>query len=214
MPDDRAPTVDDLHTQRREQMKAAILAHARAVMREDGVGGMSLAEIARRLGVKTPSLYEYFANKAAIYDALFRQGFEQFSARMEAIYASAPAGDPWMVLRAALEGYMSFAVHNPELYKLMFERPVPNFEPSDESMAVSLAALDAGRERFGAYVGDGLNLPDGLTIAEAHDLIIALIHGITALHMANQPHLPVGKGRFGHLIDAAVGFARDAWSRE
>jgi hypothetical protein len=30
------------------------------------------------------------------------------------------------------------------------------------------------------------------------------MHGLTAQHLANEPHLPVGKGRYGSLIPAAV----------
>ena len=36
------------------------------------------------------------------------------------------------------------------------------------------------------------------------DLVLAVTHGLTALHIANEPNLPVGEGRFGSLISAAV----------
>jgi hypothetical protein len=50
-----------------------------------------------------------------------------------------------------------------------------------------------------------------LPVPAAFDLSIALMHGLTALHMANEPHLPVGEGRFGSLIpDAAIMFIK-AW---
>jgi len=45
------------------------------------------------------------------------------------------------------------------------------------------------------------------------DLIIAVTHGLTALHMANEPHLPVGEGRFGSLIPAAVSLFEKAWTQ-
>ena len=35
-------------------------------------------------------------------------------------------------------------------------------------------------------------------------LLIAVSHGLTAMHLANEPHLPVGQGRFGSLIPAAI----------
>jgi hypothetical protein len=37
------------------------------------------------------------------------------------------------------------------------------------------------------------------------------MHGLTALHMANEPELPVGSGRFGSLIPAALALFRAAW---
>ena len=45
------------------------------------------------------------------------------------------------------------------------------------------------------------------------DLVLAVMHGLTALHMANEPNLPVGQGRFGGLISAAVSLFNTAWSR-
>jgi hypothetical protein len=46
------------------------------------------------------------------------------------------------------------------------------------------------------------------------DLVIAISHGLTALHMANQPHLPLGQGRFGALIPAALSVLDKAWSKQ
>lgn len=43
-------------------------------MTEEGVNGLSLAGIARRLGVQPPSLYKYFSSLMAVYDELFHQG--------------------------------------------------------------------------------------------------------------------------------------------
>jgi hypothetical protein len=55
----------------------------------------------------------------------------------------------------------------------------------------------------------GLDLP----LAQALDLLIAMMHGLTAQHMANEPDRPVGTGRYGSLIPAAVALFRAAWER-
>src|SRR4051794_34336603 len=44
-------------------------------MTEHGVGGLSLGEVARRMGMRTPSLYVYFDAKNAVYDAVFARGW-------------------------------------------------------------------------------------------------------------------------------------------
>jgi hypothetical protein len=41
-----------------------------------------------------------------------------------------------------------------------------------------------------------------------------MMHGLTALRMANEPELPVGSGRFGSLIPAALALFRAAWEPE
>ena len=195
----------------REEMKAAILDAARAVMREEGVAALNLQEVARRVGVRAPSLYEYFPGKAAIYDALFRMGVRLSAERSERLVQTSPS--LWEYARASLENYMTFAQDYPELYQLVFERPVPGFVPSEESMNESRQLLG----RADQIVEQGLehgSLVLGISPAQARDLFIAMTHGLTALHMANEPELPVGSGRFGSLILAAMALFQASWDPE
>ena len=69
---------------RRESAKAAIVAAAWAVVREEGLAGLSVRDLARRAGITTPTLYAYFGAKNDIYDAMFGQAAEEFAAHMEA----------------------------------------------------------------------------------------------------------------------------------
>jgi len=195
----------------REEMKAAILDAARAVMREEGVAALNLQEVARRVGVRAPSLYEYFPGKMAVYDALFRIGVRLFAERSELLAQTYPS--LWERARASLEHYMTFAQDYPELYQLVFERPVPGFVPSEESMNESRQLLG----RADQIVEQGLehgSLVLGISPVQARDLFIAMMHGLTALHMANEPELPVGTGRFGSLVPAALALFRAAWEPE
>ncbi len=194
---------------RRRETTQAILDVSRQIMREEGAAALNLNEVARRLGLKTPSLYEYFPSKHAIYDALFRLGFQMFGQRMAEARSKPIALEQ---LRAVIEAYMTFAQENPELYQICFERPVPRFVPSEESMKVSLAVLQGGLETGEQILQSGQIDPKaGLTPQQFIDLTIAMTHGLTALHMANEPHLPPGQGRFGGLIEPAVELFRRAW---
>lgn len=190
-----------------ESVTQEILATARAIMREEGAAALSMQELARRLDMRAPSLYNYFAGKNEIYDALFRLGFDQFAAYIDAKVAGSQT---WQEeLRRYLEGYMAFALENPELYQLCFERPVPGFVPSPASLEVSVSTLRrayaiAGRWREA--------IQTDLTDQQMTDLVLAVMHGLTALHIANEPNLPVGQGRFGSLISAAVSLFNQAWS--
>src|SRR5512139_1475217 len=96
----------------REATIRAILDVARAIMREEGVAALSMQELARRMDMRAPSLYNYFSSKMEIYDALFRLGYTLFDEH--AVKPLEKAGNPHDVLRAYLEGYMSFAMENPE----------------------------------------------------------------------------------------------------
>ncbi len=190
-----------------ETMVEEILATARAIMREEGAAALTLHELARRMEMRPPSLYNYFAGKADLYDALFRLGFGLYDDYMQERLAGAAS---WQdEIRRYLSGYMAFALENPELYQLCFERPVPGFVPTPESLELSQQILQRGYDRVGRWREQ---ISSTLSNQQIADLVIAMMHGLTALHMANQPGLPVGEGRFGGLIAAAVALFDAAWS--
>jgi AcrR family transcriptional regulator len=192
-------------------MRRAILDAARAVMREQGVAALSLREVARRVKLQAPSLYTYFASKMALYDALFLEGMRIFRTyRAPVAQSQASLGE---MLHLRLEGYMRFAQEHPDLYQLCFERPVPDFVPSAASMQESLEGLAQFETEVGAII-DARQINTRVSVSQARDLIIAMSHGLTSQHMANEPHLPVGSGRYGGLISAAVALFEAAWEPE
>src|ERR1700688_4536023 len=69
-----APQRVDRRARRRQETIEEILDIAADVMTEEGVNGLSLAEVARRLGVQPPSIYKYFPSLMAVFDALFDRG--------------------------------------------------------------------------------------------------------------------------------------------
>lgn len=206
------PSVAERRRQRyRQEMVDDILTTARAVMREDGVAALNLNEVARRLGVSSQALAKYFPNKNAVYDALFRMGTRIMRERVEALNGG-KAGDPALLTRG-IELSMQFAHEYPELYHLCFERPVPGFHPSAESMADAQRLLGA----IGDVIQRGMEkgtISHRLSPVETVDLYSALVHGLTALHMANQPDLPPGQGRFGGLIPAAHQLLDSFWGSD
>lgn len=192
---------------RRETIEE-ILEIAREEMREHGVAALTLSAVAERMGIQPPSLYNYFDSKQDIYDELFRRGFQAFRGWID--QHMAPEGSLREQLRNAMIAYQRFALLNPELYQLMFQRPVPGFVPSKESMDTSLSLLEDMRHQL-AEMLEGENLAPGVPVDAASDLIISMQHGITEMHLANHPHLPLGEGRFGQLIDLAVDLFLQAW---
>jgi AcrR family transcriptional regulator len=196
----------------REEMTAAIVQTARDIMREQGVATLNLNEIARRLGMKTPSLYEYFPNKMALYDHLFRLGTRLFVERIAQAEAE-PGLSPWEQIERVLAAYLHCAVENPDLFKLVYERHVPGFAPSDESMEEANASLEAANQSLQSFL-KAAQLDPAANIEQMRDFYIALMHGITALHLANNPDQPVGSGRFGSLIPLAIEMLKKAWGKD
>jgi AcrR family transcriptional regulator len=207
---DFVPTAKQRRRRYRDEVIEDILTIAREMMQKDGVAALSFNEIARRLGMRPPSLYTYFDSKNAIYNELFRRGFLEFGRQID----ERPDQDASLGknLQSVMRTYLRFAQENPDLYQLMFQRPVPDFVPSEESMAVSLSLLTQARSQFAAVL-QSEELAIDLPFEESLDLFIALQHGLTELHLANNPELPVGEGRFGKLIPQAVDMILAAWQK-
>ena len=204
----RVLSPEERRRRNREEMVEAILDVAREITREHGVAALNLNEVARRVGVKTPSLYEYFPGKAALYDELFQLGLRLYAEHTDRALAGARDGRERLCL--GIESYMSFAQQYPELWALVFERPVPGFVPSERSMAESRERLAVATRFMEEAIQLG-ELTPGVRPDQARDFVIALMHGLAAAHMANEPELPIGSGRFGSLIPLAMQVLEAAW---
>lgn len=203
------PSPEERRWRSRRAMTDAILAAARTVMREKGVAGLNLNEVANLVGVKTPSLYNYFSGKMALYDALFGLGFRLSRERREALTREHPPG--WERLHAWLDGHIRFAQEHPELFQLCFQHPVPGFVPSEESMEESRRLYRSSVQGMADILNAGV-IDSTLTAEQTLDVFIVVMHGITALHLANDPDLPVGSGRFGSLVPELLAPLQTYWA--
>src|ERR1035438_4037479 len=129
----------DRRARRRQQTIAEILGIADDVMPAEGVNALSLAEVARRLGVQPPSLYKYFPSLMAIYDELFLRGqLEHLVVMRQAMTDAEPGLD---ALTTGLQASGRWLLAHRATAQLLFWRPVPNFEPSAEALAPSVEMI-------------------------------------------------------------------------
>jgi AcrR family transcriptional regulator len=180
--------IRDRRTERHEATKAEILEAAWEIARAEGLAAVSLRDIARRVGMRPPSLYSYFDSKNAIYDAMYAQGAQQF---VVAEPWDEMVGDPLHDLRRIVRYFVGFCAADPARYQLLFQRTIPGFEPSPESFAISQASL--------ARVGEQLERC-GIADRPAVDLFTALGTGLADQQISNDP----GGDRWIRLIDDAV----------
>jgi AcrR family transcriptional regulator len=174
---------------RRRSAREAIVEAAWAAVREEGLAGLSLRDLARRAGITTPTVYAYFDSKDAIYDAMFGQAATEFAGRMTT-QASAET-DPSALLLSHVCRFVEFCTSDVPRYQLLFQRTIPGFEPSAESYAAAVRALDATREVL------ALN---GVTQPRHVDLWTALLSGLVDQQISNDP----GGDRWTRLIEDAV----------
>jgi AcrR family transcriptional regulator len=197
-----APAPPDRRARRRQETIEEILAIADDVMTEEGVNGLSLSEVARRLGVKPPSIYKYFDSLRAIYDALFERGQRTHLEIMRAAIARAEPGLD--ALAAGLEASCRWALAHPAMAQLLFWRPVPNFEPTPEAMAPSVEMVQLQRQAL-ADAAARRQLGPGADSDEALWMTSVLVSGVLGQAMANEPSLPWGEGRFSPLLPKLLG---------
>ena len=162
-------------------------------MTEDGVNGLSLAEVARRLGVQPPSLYKYFPSLMAIYDAIFERGQIDNLAELRRGMEGAQPGLP--ALLAGLEASGRWLLANRAVAELLFWRPVPSFHPSEEAFAPSVEMVNLQRGAMADAVAAG-QLGPSANDEDAIYVVSTLIVGVLSQAIANEPDLPWGEGRF------------------
>ncbi len=139
--------------------------------------------------MKAPSLYSYFASKAAIYDAMFAQGQVEFAEIAEPFPADVPMDRE--AFRAANRAFFDFCISDPLRYQLLFQRTIPGFVPSPASYALAVANLDR--------LAEGLRSV-GVDDPRCVDLWTAIMTGLTDQQVSNDP----GGTRWATLLDEAV----------
>jgi AcrR family transcriptional regulator len=181
-----------LADRRRDATRDGILAAAWQICRRDGLGALSLRELGRSVGLKASSLYAYFDSKSAIYDAMFRQGYEQLEELSETWDRTLRPDEPARIwFKRASHELFEFCTSDPVRYQLMFQRVLPDFEPTPETYAVSVRQL----ERLGRTLAEL-----GVTDPGAMDLWTAIATGLTDQQISNDP----GGDRWRRLVDTAV----------
>jgi AcrR family transcriptional regulator len=103
-------------------------------MEEYGHEELTMRRLGAAVGIRAPSLYKHFPDKAAVEVALIDEGFTEIAAAFER--ALAECGESLASLALA---YRGFAREHPALYRLMTAGPLPRdrMRPGDEARAAA-----------------------------------------------------------------------------
>jgi len=116
-----------------------IVAAARGLLERDGPEALTMRRLAAELGIRAPSLYKHFADKAAVERELTSGGLAELGGLM-ARWGAERGGDLGRVAR----GYRRHALEHRHLYRLMAERPSAG---AGEGCVEPLVALLGYRDR-------------------------------------------------------------------
>ena len=99
------------------------LTEAHALFAEDGYAAVTMEEIAARVGVTKPLLYNYFGNKEGLYTACMERAAESLTARVAA--AVAETGSPAEALGAGVRAFFSFLDSDRAAWAVLFDETLP-----------------------------------------------------------------------------------------
>ena len=185
----------DRKAERHEAIRQEILDAAWDAAHETSIAGLTLRDIATRVGMQQPSLYSHFASKQAIYDAMFEQAWRACLDYFKATAADLPAG-PRARLIAMAQRYFDFAVADLARHQLMDVNVVPNFQPSEQAYASAV-------EVYGLMVEELRGI--GITAEEDADIFTAITGGLVNQQLANDP----GGQRWRRLIPRVISMYAD-----
>lgn len=156
----------------------AVVDAAVRIIGTDGAEGVTVRRLATEAGVAPMSIYNHFGDMHGVFDAVFEQGFTEFT---QTLHRSSVSLDPVVALRDMGNAYRRFALDNPDTYAVMFLRVVPGFEPSEEAFVAAAQSF----EELSTVVRRALQtkqLRDGDPSVIAQE-IWATCHGAVALEL-------------------------------
>jgi len=170
-------------------LKEACIQAAREVIAEQGVEGLSMRDVARRLEISHQAPYRHFASRDHLLAEIMRRCFEDFAQFLD---RSSKHNQP-EELRGMGEAYLDYAAAKPLEYRLMFGTPWQ--EPADHPELVKHAvhAFDLLRQNLLKQHGQKGNEKKQ---AELEAMFIwSLLHGYASIEQSNvMQHLVLSKG--------------------
>ncbi|MBU6367317.1 MAG: TetR/AcrR family transcriptional regulator [Gemmatimonadetes bacterium] len=161
----------------RASMRATILDIALRQLVAHGYERFSLREVAEEAGYTPTALYRYFADRDALLQAVLEGCLARFAAALAA--ADATGRTARERLQAQAEGYVRFAIDNPEVYRAMFlERPELGMSHTMDQVASdpAFATLMRAVQALAAEEGIG-----GRSAEEVSLILWAGVHGLATM---------------------------------
>ena len=195
---------------RRARTTATIVTAAREVIEEEGAADLTLGAVARRVGMRTPSLYGYFGSRADLCDELFRHGWADFGAATAHLVPE-EGTDVRAMLAEAMDVAVGWALDHPAEAQLMFWRPIARWQPSPAAFEPASEALSRAASALARAQELGL-LDPGPDPEELVQVWVALTTGVISQQLSNEPGVPAAEGRTSRHRAALVGMYVDHYS--
>jgi AcrR family transcriptional regulator len=111
-------------------LRRTVLDASLELIEQEGLGALSMREVARRAGVSHQAPYHHFGDREGILAALAADGFSQLHNDMQRAITSTKSSTKR--LEAVGNTYIEFAVRNPGYFKIMFRSELVEMDRYDE----------------------------------------------------------------------------------
>ena len=162
-------------------LRAVLLEQAEAMLREDGIDGLSLRELARQAGVSHGAPRSHFIDRQSLLDALAERGFTRLTEDVRSALGS--RGSLHARLVRVARAYVAFAVDDAALMELMFQAKTS--APDGPVRDASLRLFQVLDEAMGDPAGADAD-HDGDARERFKLLFAATMQGIAALVAARR----------------------------
>jgi AcrR family transcriptional regulator len=162
------------------ELRAKILQASVELIEEEGLGKLSMREVARRAGVTHQAPYHHFEDREAILGEIAAEGFRNLTERIERAMsdAGAEASVP-LRLREMGRAYVEFACQQPAHFRIMFRPELVNPERCPGARAEGDSAFSTVTRIVHAAVEAGL--PAQPSEEALVTMLWSLAHGLAGL---------------------------------
>ncbi|KEO84627.1 TetR/AcrR family transcriptional regulator [Tumebacillus flagellatus] len=155
---------------------------ALSLFAEKGYEETTLGEIAREVGIKTPSIYAHFASKEEIFWCLVEEQTALYVQHLEASFAHVEGADIETQLYSLLREMTSFVVQNSEtasLYKRIWMHPPLQFKDRIRRVVTEVDRMICSR--LAAILAQGVeqNIIRDQNLEELTQTYLCLVDGYT-----------------------------------
>jgi AcrR family transcriptional regulator len=112
---------------RHEQTRQEIKQIARQQMAQQGTASLSLRGIAAAMGIRAPSLYNYYANRDDLVTDLLVDSYTHQAEALEQASASCQTQETIACLLATVLAYRQWAMEHPTEFALIAGTPIPGY---------------------------------------------------------------------------------------
>lgn len=167
-------------------IKNRILDQALDIIVEQGLDDLTMRNLAGRLKMTAPNIYNYYSGKDEIYLSLVVQGFEMLQAALREARGSRRGKKPRA--RAMVEAYIRFGIEHSRYYNIMFVLPTPKYKDyqgtpheqlSEKELRISMEIADMAGQTIREMYG---KKADNETVTRRLIQVWSLLHGMVSLY--------------------------------